>query len=320
VALRFVGIDPGFIMLLGLQFCLQMKNQAWRWIRDTRVSVRYFLAEQPMVAHFRWDHHAWGSTWLFPLVAIASYLLLILLLKVLLIPRKRPLPLGPIPAIHNLCVIVASAAIFVGCWEATAVEIRETRWIRSRKFKNAAEWIMCFPQGTRPSGRVFFWSYIFYLTKYHQLFDTVIWILRKKPLTFLHVFHHIAVVCVCYAWLEFSQSLQIVTILASTLLYVVVYSYFLCRSIGWGYWSSLRPANCQIVHLAFTLLAYVALVALHFTTREGCNGMGALFFDALSTATLLLLFLNFYLKQRCSNTKSMGTQHEVIPNQSKKQL
>jgi len=298
-----------------------MSNQAWRWSGEIRGRVRYLLAEQPMVTHFRWDHHAWGSTWLFPLLAIASYLLLILLLKILLIPRKRPLPLGPIPAIHNLCVVVASVAIFVGCWEATAVELRETRWIRSRKFRNAAEWVMCFPLGTRPTGRVFFWSYIFYLTKYHQLFDTVIWILRKKPLTFLHVFHRIAVVCVCYAWLEFSQSLQIVAILATTLLYVVVYSYLLCRSIGWNCWSSLLPANCQMVHLAFTLLAYVALLARHFTTREGCNGMGALLFDTLSNTTLLFLFLNLYIKQRCSNAKSVNTEHDMtINNKNKKHL
>jgi hypothetical protein len=278
-----------------------------------RGRVRYLLAEQPMVAHFRWDHHAWGSTWLFPFVAIASYLSLILLLKIVLIHRKSPLPLGPIPAIHNLCVVVASVAVFVGCWEATAVEIRETRWIWSRQFKSAAEWVLCFPLGTRPSGRVFFWSYIFYLTKYHQLFDTVIRILRKKPLTFLHVFHRIAVVFVCYAWLEFSQSLQIVAILDTTLLYVVVYSYFLCRSIGWGCWSSLLPANCQMAHLAFTLLAYVALLAVHFTTRGGCNGMGAWLFDALSNTTLLLLLLNFYLKRhrrRCNSIKSLDSQHK----------
>lgn len=270
-----------------------------------------------MVTHFRWDHHAWGSTWHFPLLAIASYLLLILLLKILLMHRKRPLPLGPIPAIHNLLVVLASVAIFMGCWEATAVELRETRWIWSRQFKNAGEWVMCFPVGTRPSGRVFFWSYIFYLTKYHQLFDTVIWILRKKPLTFLHVFHRVAVVFVCYAWLEFSQSLQIVTILATTLLYVVVYSYFLCRSIGWGCWSSFLPANCQMVHLAFTLLTYVALLARHFTGKEGCNGIGALLFDALSNVTLLLLFLNLYIKQRCSNAKSVNTEHDMMMNNSK---
>lgn len=294
-----------------------MRNQAWKWSGDLRDRVRYLLAEQPMITHFRWDHHTWGSTWLFPIVAIASYLLLILLLKILLIPRKRPLPLGPIPAIHNLCVVVASAAIFVGCWEATAVEISEMRWIWRRHFKSTAEWVMCFPLGTRPSGRVFFWSYIFYLTKYQQLFDTVIKILRKKPLTFLHVFHRIVVVCVCFAWLEFSQSLQIVAILATTLLYVVVYSYFLCRSIGWVCWSSLLPANCQMVHLAFTLLAYVALVALHFTTRGGCNGMGALLFDALSNTPVLLLFLNLYIKQRCSNAKSVNTQHDITINKKK---
>uniref|UniRef100_A0A0D6QZU9 Very-long-chain 3-oxoacyl-CoA synthase n=1 Tax=Araucaria cunninghamii TaxID=56994 RepID=A0A0D6QZU9_ARACU len=265
--------------------------------------VQYWLAEQPAVAHFRWDHHAWGSTWTFLIMALGAYLLLIGALKLILLWRKRPVPLGPIPAIHNLCVVLASMAVFVGCWVSTVVEIRETRRWRLWRSGSAAEWIMCFPLGTRPSGRVFFWSYLFYLTKYHQLFETVIWILRKKPLTLLHVFHHVTVVCMCFIWLEFSQSLQIVGILSNTLVYAVIYSYFLWRSMG----LPLRPAStvlaahCQMVHLGLTVVAHAALLGLHFKRREGCNGMGAWLFNAFLNAALLLLFLKFYLKKCCRN-------------------
>lgn len=272
---------------------------------DIRASLRYWLAEQPMVAHFRWDHHAWGSTWLFLVVAIASYLFLILFLKILLLHRKNPLPLGPIPALHNLCVVLASLSTFLGCLEATAVEIRETRWIWQRSKKSAAEWIMCFPLGTRPSGRVFFWSYIFYLTKYHQLFDTVIWMLHKKPLTCLHVFHHVMVLCMCFVWLEFSQSMQIVGILANTLVYAVIYSYFLWRDMGLPYKATDVAARLQLVHLGFTVVASIGLLWLHFWRQEGCNGMGAWLFNAFLNGALVLLFLNFYLKKYYKSSKAI---------------
>eukprot|EP01018_Ginkgo_biloba_P036570 Gb_24606 [translate_table: standard] len=54
------------------------------------------------VTRFRWDHDAWGSTWVFLLIGIGVYVMAILLLKMVAMRRKRALPLSPIPAIHNL--------------------------------------------------------------------------------------------------------------------------------------------------------------------------------------------------------------------------
>ena len=39
-------------------------------------------------------------------------------------------------------------------------------------------------------GPIYFICYVFYVSKFYELFDTVLIILKKKPLIFLHVYHH----------------------------------------------------------------------------------------------------------------------------------
>ncbi|KAF5739405.1 elongation of fatty acids protein 3-like [Tripterygium wilfordii] len=50
-----------------------------------------------------------------------------------------------------------SLIIFFGILLSSAAEIRDTRWFwRRTKTSTAFQWLLCFPLGTRPSGRVFF--------------------------------------------------------------------------------------------------------------------------------------------------------------------
>ncbi|KAK3021113.1 hypothetical protein RJ639_045497 [Escallonia herrerae] len=89
--------------------------------------------------------------------AVALHLLL------LLFRRHPPVPLGPVPAAHSLAMSLVSATIFVGLLFSAAAEIRDTQWFW-RRSKTPLYWLLCFPFGMRPSGRVFFWSYAFYLS------------------------------------------------------------------------------------------------------------------------------------------------------------
>ncbi|GLJ24545.1 hypothetical protein SUGI_0469310 [Cryptomeria japonica] len=259
--------------------------------------IRYWTANHPAITHFRWSSTTtWGASWQFLVTGMVSYLLLVAILVFIMKKKSNPLHLGPIPVIHNMIILSLSALMVVGCWEAAGVEMEQTRWLWGRGSYERKKWIFCFPIGTQPIGRLFFWSYVFYLSKFYEFVDTIILVLKKRPLTFLHVYHHAVVVVMCFLWLEYSQSLQIIALITNASVHTLMYTYYLLCSIGYPPpWKKL-VTNCQIVQFLFSFLVSIVLLWLHFT-GNGCAGMGAWVFNALFNGSLLVLFFNFHRKQ-----------------------
>ncbi|KAF3654787.1 Elongation of fatty acids protein 3-like [Capsicum annuum] len=259
--------------------------------------INYLLSEQPSIRSFQWSPIMWGSTWSFLIISISSYIVTsttLHLLLLVLIRRGRPVPLGPIPALHSLAMSLISVIIFLGMLSSAVAEIRDTRWIW-RRSKTPLQWLLCFPIGTRPSGRVFFWSYAFYLSRFMHVLRTFFTILRRRNLSFFQLFNHSILICMSFLWLEFSQSFQVIAILLMTLVFALVYAYRFWTEIG------LRRArfpfvmNCHLVFLGCNLACHIGVLLLHFY-KGGCNGMGAWFFNSVLNVFVLLVFLRSYIK------------------------
>ncbi|KAG8384518.1 hypothetical protein BUALT_Bualt04G0126200 [Buddleja alternifolia] len=272
--------------------------------------MRYYLAEHPSIVGFRWSHtQSWGSTWSFLFTSIALYIASATVLHVILLllfrRRRRPLPLGPIPAAHSLCMALISATIFAGTLLSTAAEIRETRWSWRRSRTTPFQWLLCFPLGTRPSGRVFFWSYIYYLSRFLHALRSFITILRHRKLSFFKLFNHSILIFMSFLWLEFSQSFQVLAILLTSLVYSVVYGYRFWTAVGLP--SACFPfvVNCQMVLLSCNLVCHFGVLLMHFI-KGGCNGIGAWVFNSVLNGAILFLVLNFYVRMHLKNRKAGG--------------
>ncbi|XP_052205316.1 elongation of fatty acids protein 3-like [Diospyros lotus] len=267
----------------------------------TMSTLRHYLSEHPLIVGFRWSHaQSWGSTWSFLFTSISLYVLLSLLLHLLLSllrPSRRPVPLGPIPALHSLCMALISATIFTGILFSAAAEIRDTRWFWRRSKTTPFQWLLCFPLGTRPSGRVFFWSYVFYLSRFLHAFRTLVAILRRRKLSFFRLFHHSILIAMSFLWLEFSQSFQVLAILLTTCVYSVVYGYRFWTAVGLpGACSFPFVVSCQMLVLGSNIVCHVGVLLMHLM-KGGCNGIGAWLFNSVLNAAILFLFLNFYVKK-----------------------
>ncbi|XP_059636848.1 elongation of fatty acids protein 3-like [Cornus florida] len=263
-------------------------------------SMQYWLSEHPKMVTFRWNTQLWGSTWLFLLTSISFYITAAVTLHHLLLPlflrrRSRPVPLGPIPALHSLAMTLISAAIFAGTLSSVAAEIRDTRWLWQRS-KTPFQWLLCFPLGTRSSGRVFFWSYVFYLSRFLLPLRTFFVILRRRTLPHIQLFYDSIFICMSFLWLEFSQSFQVFTILCVSLMYSMVF--------GYGFWAELGfpgptypgiVIHCQMFLLGCNLVFHVGAILLHFF-KGGCNGIGVGFVNFVLNAVTFFMFFKFYVK------------------------
>lgn len=261
-------------------------------------AVAYWLAEHPAIVGFRWSpSHLWFSTWAFLMGFLASYVALSLALDAFLgavLRRRRPLKPGPVPAAHALLMAAVSAVIFSGTLLSAIAEIRDTRWSwRGRSRTTPFRWLLCFPPGTRSSGRVFFWSYAYYLSRYLHAARGVFAVLRRRRGASARVFAHAASVAMAFLWLEFSQSFQVLAILASTLAHAVAF--------GFRFWvgAGLPVAlACQLALLGCNLVCHVGVVWMHFRgVAGGCSGIGAWVFNTLLNAALLWVFLHCYGKR-----------------------
>ncbi|KAI3462816.1 hypothetical protein Pfo_019479, partial [Paulownia fortunei] len=270
-------------------------------------SLTYSLSEHPSIVGFRWSHaQSWGSTWSFLFTSIALYIATAVILHALLLllfRHRRAIPLGPLPAFHSLGMALISATIFAGILLSTAAEIRDTRWLWRRSRTTPFQWLLCFPLGTRPSGRVFFWSYIYYLSRFLHALRTFIAILRYRKLSFFKLFNHSILIFMSFLWLEFSQSFQVLAILLTTLVYSVVYGYRFWTAIGLP--SACFPfvVNCQMVLLSCNLVCHFGVLLLHYM-KGGCNGIGAWVFNSVLNGAILFLFLNFYVKMYLQKRKA----------------
>ncbi|KFK38107.1 hypothetical protein AALP_AA3G070400 [Arabis alpina] len=261
-------------------------------------TLTYWLVKHPNIANFTWtEGETLGSTVFFVSTVVSVYLTATFLLRFAIgsLPSVGPRILKPITAVHSLILCLLSIIMAVGCTLSITSDPKA-------RFFHA----LCFPVNVKPTGPVFFWAQVFYLSKILEFADTLLILLGKsfQRLSFLHVYHHATVMILCFLWLRSRQSMFPVALVTNSTVHVFMYGYyFLCAIGSRPKWKRL-VTNIQIVQFLFGFGVSLWMLPEHFF-GSGCSGMWVGYFNAAFNVSLLALFFNFHSKNYSNKTGSV---------------
>ena len=175
-----------------------------------------------------WEPHAWlkftEDNYIIPICAITFYLLFCFGVKRLM-EGHQPFSIRMPLAFWNM-----GLSLFSTCGMFRTVPL-----LLSRILTMSYEQTVCEPPittwGTGPTG---FWVMLFIYSKLPELVDTAFIVLRKRPLIFLHWYHHVTVLFFC--WNAYAT-------LAGTGLYFVAMNYSV-HALMYGYYCLMALNMC----------------------------------------------------------------------------
>lgn len=180
------------------------------------------------------------STFIETATFIATYYLVIFGGRELM--RSRPaFKLNTLFMIHNFYLTAISGGLLI----LFAQQLLPSMW------KKGFYDCMCGASGWSQNLLILY--YLNYLTKYLELLDTVFLVVKKKPLTFLHTYHHGATALLCYTQLVGETPVSWVPITLNLSVHVVMYWYYFQSARGVKVWWKQYITMFQITQFVLDL-------------------------------------------------------------------
>ncbi|KDR81079.1 hypothetical protein GALMADRAFT_91773 [Galerina marginata CBS 339.88] len=226
------------------------------------------------------------------LSALTSYLVVIFSIQAFM-KNHKPLKLTRLFRVHNFILSSGSLLLLILMLE----EILPIIW------NNGFYHAVCASEAWTP--KLEFYYMVNYYFKYLELLDTVFLALKKKPLQFLHVFHHYATAVLCYVQLNEQTSMSWAVISVNLAVHVVMYYYYYATAGGaklwWKKYLTIMQIGQFIIDLACVYFGIYQRMAFeyypHLPIIGSCAGTkkAAVFASTILTS-YLGLFIHFYFQ------------------------
>lgn len=227
------------------------------------------------------------SQWPLPLLLSFGYLAGVFILQTYMKDRKA-YTLVNFTILHNFIMTFGSLIMFIGM--ATSLF---GIWQR-----HGAEALFC-DHGSKEVGKgpLYFWIYVFYLSKYYEWADTALMCLKKNKLTFLHVYHHWVTMLLVWNCLENLIPIQWCAELLNCFVHIFMYYYYLLASLKKEIWWKKYITRLQIIQFVLVNSLHFVSIAWHYLWKGNCPSFDDTWGHQIGLGIInsyLLLFVQFY--------------------------
>ena len=146
-----------------------------------------------------------------------------------------------------------------------------------------------------------FWTYLYYLSKFWELVDTVVLVTRRKPVILLQLWHHGVMPFVTLSWFA-APWLEGAwwCVMVNSIIHAFMYFYYLQSCRGIRVWWKRYLTALQIIQFNSGMVMCILYFCLkynviNFGQQAECGGgiSGAIFSIAVN-ASFLIMFAAFY--------------------------
>lgn len=142
-----------------------------------------------------------------------------------------------------------------------------------------------------------FWTFVFYLSKYYELIDTLIILLKGRPSSFLQTFHHTGAIMAMFLLCKYETKGAFVFVVFNSFIHTIMYCYYSLTCLGY------RPKWKQILtQMQISQFLIGNPLALVYCLYPGClhpdpqmaqGQFYSLLFNFVYVGCLVFLFNNF---------------------------
>jgi hypothetical protein len=214
--------------------------------------------------------------------------------------NREPIYVKPYVVAHNVFLVVLHVVLYpIGLW---ATDFGTSCW-QCRPI-NVDD-----PVNGRKEYMALMLGYVYFLTKFFELADTVFFVLRKKQthVSTLHVFHHSSMPIFCFLAAKFSawHTVGWVAVL-NAFVHIVMYSYYTLAALGIRRWLWLKK---YITQLQITQFVLILVHAMYFLTKSDC-GWPMMFrlMEFGHGMQFLYMFSSFYVRTYWRTPKSVKAE------------
>jgi len=223
-------------------------------------------------------------------------------------PAKRSIQWDLALGVHNAILCVFSVVMLAGLLKSLFPILMADGLYEA----------FCDPNERFHRTALYFWLYVFYLSKIYEFLDTAFLLVRGRRPKFLHVYHHFLTFLICYVGNETKTTYAWVAMMNNTLVHSLMYFYYAYNSFtGVKLWWCKYLTTLQMTQFVVNGMGMFLWMYMDYQSPVGCSGnYGGVAVCMFGMVTYFVLFLGMF-GQKYGKKTSVGKSASETDAQTK---